>query len=55
LFIVDQLARELDGQEIHSPLRILFGDEKINIHLNLTNSKELVIGVLNRKIGLYIL
>ena len=44
--VVDQLAGELEGQEIPSPLGMLFGDEKINVHLSLTNGEEMVVGVI---------
>jgi plastocyanin len=42
---IDGLTNELTGKEIPAPLGTLFGDEKINIHFEMENGEELILGL----------
>lgn len=42
---IDSLTNELKGKEIPAPLGTLFGDERINLHFDLENGEELILGL----------
>lgn len=45
---LDSLSSELAGKEIPAPLGAIFGDEKINIHFELENGEELILGLVTK-------